>query len=196
MTVFIQYTMMKIARLALALLLVCQVTAQQKITVEDIYTGAFRAKGMDALSSLKNSNRYTVLNFDRATRSTSIDLYDFATLKKLSTIISTKDHSDLASIEGYVFNKAEDKLLISNNSQPIYRHSSTADYFLYDMATQKLTRVLDQAQEPVFSPDGTKIAYAKENNLFVLDIASNTTTQITTDGQKNAIVNGITDWVY
>ncbi len=187
---------MKIARLALALLLVCQVTAQQKITVEDIYTGAFRAKGMDALSSLKNSNRYTVLNFDRATRSTSIDLYDFATLKKLSTIISTKDHSDLASIEGYVFNKAEDKLLISTNSQPIYRHSSTADYFLYDMATKKLTRVLDQAQEPVFSPDGTKIAYAKENNLFVLDIASNTTTQITTDGRKNAIINGITDWVY
>ena len=187
---------MKIARLALALLLVCQVTAQQKITVEDIYTGAFRAKGMDALSSLKNSNRYTVLNFDRATRSTSIDLYDFATLKKLSTIISTKDHSDLASIEGYVFNKAEDKLLISTNSQPIYRHSSTADYFLYDMATKKLTRVLDQAQEPVFSPDGTKIAYAKENNLFVLNIASNTTTQITTDGRKNAIINGITDWVY
>lgn len=187
---------MKIARLALALLLVCQVTAQQKITVEDIYTGAFRAKGMDALSSLKNSNRYTVLNFDRATRSTSIDLYDFATLKKVSTIISTKDHSDLASIEGYLFNKAEDKLLISNNSQPIYRHSSTADYFLYDMATKKLTRVLDQAQEPVFSPDGTKIAYAKENNLFVLDIASNTSTQITTDGQKNAIINGITDWVY
>ncbi|HRN98912.1 MAG TPA: S9 family peptidase, partial [Flavobacterium sp.] len=78
----------------------------------------------------------------------------------------------------------------------IYRHSSTADYFLYDMATKKLTRVLDQAQEPVFSPDGTKIAYAKENNLFVLNIASNTTTQITTDGRKNAIINGITDWVY
>ncbi|MBC7747933.1 MAG: S9 family peptidase, partial [Methylotenera sp.] len=50
--------------------------------------------------------------------------------------------------------------------------------------------------EPTFSPDGKKIAYAKENNLYVYDLASATSTPITTDGQKNSVINGITDWVY
>ena len=53
-----------------------------------------------------------------------------------------------------------------------------------------------QIQEPTFSPDGSKIAYARENNLFVYDLTSKKTTQITTDGKKNAVINGITDWVY
>ena len=53
-----------------------------------------------------------------------------------------------------------------------------------------------QVQEPAFSPDGKKIAYAKENNLYVYDVASKKSTQVTIDGKKNAIINGITDWVY
>ena len=56
--------------------------AQQKITVEEIYTGAFRAKAMDELQSLKNTNQYTVLNSDRSTRTQQIDLFDYATLQK------------------------------------------------------------------------------------------------------------------
>lgn len=67
------------------LFLVATVFGQQKITVEDIYSGAFRAKGMDELQSLKNTDQYTVLNVDQASRSMQIDLYDFATLKKYRT---------------------------------------------------------------------------------------------------------------
>lgn len=180
------------------LLFLCvSVLAQQKITVEDIYTGAFRAKGMDELQSMKNTNQYTVLNSDRASRSMQIDLYDFATLKKISTLIDSKSHTELVGgIDSYSFSPDEKSILIANNSNPIFRHSFTADYFLYDPATKKLSKLFEQVQEPTFSPDGKKIAYAKENNLFLYDITFNKTTQVTTDGKRNAIINGITDWVY
>lgn len=190
---------MKSYRLLAVLLFVCAATfAQEKITVESIYSGVFRAKGMDELQSLKNTNQYTVLNFDRATKSMQVDLYDFATLNKVSTLIDTKSFKELsAGIDSYTFSKDEKQMLIANNSNPIFRHSFTADYFLYDIAAKTLTKLFDfQVQEPTFSPDGKKIAYAKENNLYVYDIASKKSTQITTDGKKNAIINGITDWVY
>ena len=189
---------MKSLRLSTLLLFVCfSVAAQQKITVEEIYSGGFRAKGMDELQSLKKTNQYTVLNFDRNTRSMQIDLYDFATLKKVSTLIDTKDQPLLQGIDSYAFSADEKMILIANNSNQIYRHSFTADYLLYDLGTKQLTKLFDyQIQEPTFSPDGKKIAFARENNLYVYDLASKNTTQITTDGKKNAIINGITDWVY
>ncbi|TBX70603.1 S9 family peptidase [Flavobacterium silvisoli] len=189
---------MKSKQLLILFFLSCfSLVAQQKLTVEEIYTGAFRAQGMDELQALKNTNQYTVLNFDRSARSMQIDLYDYATLKKVATLIDTKDFSELADgIDSYTFSSDEKQILIANNTNQIYRHSFTADFFLYTIATKQLTKVLTQVQEPTFSPDGTKIAFAKENNLFIYNIASKKTTQITTDGKKNSIINGITDWVY
>jgi dipeptidyl-peptidase 4 len=189
---------MKFQKLSLILLIVFfNSFAQQKITIEDIYSGAFRAKGMDELQAMKNTNQYTVLNFDRAAKSQQIDLYDFATLKKISTLIDTKSISELSDgIDSYAFNNSETKILIANNTNQIFRHSFTADFYLFDIATKKISKILEQVQEPTFSPNGNKIAFAKENNLFILDIASNVKTQITFDGKKNAIINGITDWVY
>jgi len=180
------------------LFIVATVFGQQKITVENIYSGAFRAKGMDELQSLKNTNQYTVLNVDQASRSMQIDLYDFATLKKVSNLIDTKNHKELSNgIDSYIFDAAEKKILVACNSKKIFRHSFTADYFLYDIASKSLTKLVDfQIQEPTFSPDGSKIAYAKENNLYVYDVASKKSTAVTTDGKKNAVINGITDWVY
>ncbi len=142
---------------------------QQKITVDAIYNGEFRAKGMDELQSLKNTNQYTVLNFDQQTRSLQIDLFDFASLKKVSTLIDTKDYPKLSSgIDSYSFSSDEKSILIANNSNQIYRHSFTADYFLYNLESKELTKILEQVQEPTFSPDGKKIAYAKENNLLFM----------------------------
>ncbi len=189
---------MKIFKTAILLLLVTfNLFSQQKITVEQIYSGAFRAKGMDDLQAMKNTNQYTVLNSDRTTKSQQIDLYDYATLNKISTLIDTKSFAELSNgIDSYTFNNLENRILIANNTNPIFRRSFTADYYLYDIASKKISKILEQVQEPTFSPDGNKIAFAKENNLFVLDIASNTKTQITFDGKKNAIINGITDWVY
>ena len=190
---------MNTSKITLVLLfLVATVFGQQKITVENIYSGAFRAKGMDELQSLKNTDQYTVLNVDQASRSMQIDLYDFATLKKVSNLIDTKNYKELADgIDSYTFDASEKKILIACNTNQIFRHSFTADYFLYDITAKSLTKLFDfQVQEPTFSPDGSKIAYAKENNLYVYDVASKKSTEITSDGKKNAIINGITDWVY
>ena len=184
--------------IALFLFLCFTVVGQQKITIDELYNGTFRAQGMDELQSLKNTNQYTVLNADRQSRSMQIDLYDFATLKKVSTLIDTKSHKDLSNgIDSYTFDASEKMILLACNTNQIFRHSFTADYYLYDIANKKLKKLFDfQVQEPTFSPDGKKIAYAKENNLYVYDLASNKSTPITTDGQKNSIINGITDWVY
>jgi dipeptidyl-peptidase-4 len=100
-------------------------------------------------------------------------------------------------IDSYTFNSQENQILIATNSNQIFRHSFTADYYLYDISSKQLTKLFDfQVQEPSFSPDGTKIAFAKENNLYTYDITSKIITQITKDGKKNEIINGITDWVY
>ena len=184
--------------ITLFLFLCFTVVGQQKITIDEMYNGTFRAKGMDELQSLINTNQYTVLNADRQSRSMQIDLYDFATLKKVATLIDTKAHKELAQgIDSYTFDAIEKLILIACNTNQIFRHSFTADYYLYDIASKKLRKLFDfQVQEPTFSPDGKKIAYAKENNLFVYDVTTTTSTPITRDGQKNSIINGITDWVY
>lgn len=190
---------MSLRKITTFLLLVASfsIVAQQNITLEEIWSGAFRTKGMDELHAMKNTNQYTILNFDRSSRSMQIDLYDFGTLEKVNNIIDTKNHKELQSIDSYTFDKTENKILIATNSNPIFRHSFTADYFVYDISSKKLTKFTDKKiQEPTFSSDGSKIAYAFENNLYVYDVISQTHLQITNDGKKNAIINGITDWVY
>ena len=173
------------------------VVAQQKLTLEEIWGGAFRTKGMDELNAMKNTNQYTVLNFDRNSKTTQIDLFDYATLNKVATLIDTKDFAALTSIDSYTFDQAEKKILIATNTESIFRRSFTANYFVYDIAAKKLSKFTDKAiQEPTFSSDGTKVAYAFENNLYVFDLLLNKETQITSDGKKNSVINGITDWVY
>ncbi len=181
--------------LYLFLLLSLPVLGQQKITLEEICGGAFRTQGMYSREAMKNTNQYTVLNGGWG--SGQIDLYDFATLEKVSTIISSKDFSELDGIDSYTFSPDEKKVLIAVNSEQIFRHSFTADYFIYDIASKKLVRLSDnKVQEPTFSADNSKIAYGYNNNLYVYDMATGATKQITTDGVRNAVINGITDWVY
>lgn len=98
-----------------------------------------------------------------------IDLYDFATLQKVSTLIDTKDHKSLPMIDSYTFNSKENMILLACESDQIFRHSFVADYYLYDIASKKLTKLFDfKIQEPTFSPDGNQIAYAKDNNLLFI----------------------------
>lgn len=180
------------------LLAAMPVLAQQKITLEEIWGGAFRSKGMDELSAMKNTNQYTVLNANWNAGTATIDLYDFATLNKVGTLVDTKGLTEFPQgIDSYSFSADEKKMLLATNSDQIYRHSFTADYYLYDIASKKLTKIADyKIQEPVISPKGDKIAYVYENNIYLYDIATKNKTQVTNDGKKNHIINGITDWVY
>ena len=75
---------------------------------------------MDELHAMKNTNQYTVLDFNRTSRSMQIDLYDFATLEKVSTLIDTKDFQELSSIDSYTFDKTESKILLATKSSPIF----------------------------------------------------------------------------
>ena len=187
----------KITSVFVLLLASISMLAQKQLTLDEIWTGAFRAQGMTALEAMKNTNQYTVLDFDRASKSSQINLYDFATLNKVATLLDSKDFAVLQGVDSYTFSKDEKKLLIANNSDQIFRHSFVADFFIYDIATKSLTKLADyKVQEPTFSPDGSKIGYVYQNNLYVYDLASKKHTQITTDGKKNSIINGVTDWVY
>ena len=173
------------------------VSAQQKnITIDEIWDGTFRADRMQSFNAL-NGNFYAVLNFDRKTNISTIDKYDFATLEKVSTIFSTSTTTQINSIEDYQFNNDESKLLITTKSNPIYRHSTLGKFVVYDLKTKSIIEVdTDFIQEPTFSPDSKKIAFVKNNNIYIKNLESQITTQVTFDGKKNEIINGVADWVY
>jgi dipeptidyl-peptidase-4 len=173
-------------------------TAQQKeITLEDIWSGKYRTQGLDALHSLNNGKEYAVLNQHRNTNSATVDVYDYKNGKKVRTLVDTKDVAGLDRILSYELSADESKMLIATDSKQIYRRSSLGDYVLYDLTSKQLTKISeDKIQEPHLTKDGSKVAYGKDNNLFTKDLATGAVKQITSDGQKNSIINGITDWVY
>ncbi len=191
---------MKMNRLFIAVFICIStvVFAQNKqFTLEEIWGGTFRTEYLQSLHSMNNGKQYSVLDYNRSTGAMSIDIYDYATAKKSSTLISTATIKGLDRFDGYQFSKDEKNILLSSQLQSIFRRSSRGIYHVYNVETKKLTQVSTQKiQEPTFSPDASKVAYVYENNIYVFDIASGDTKQITTDGKKNEIINGVTDWVY
>ena len=179
-------------------LFVFTATSQKtSFSLDQIWDGSFRTQGLSALHSMNNGQQYSVLNFDRATRSTSIDLYDYKTLSKVKTIASSKTMDAIPYFSNYIFSEDERKVILETNTEPIYRHSVLGHYYVYDVNSESLEMISeDKIQEPTFSPDGTKVAYGHNNNVFIKDLLSGITKQITFDGEKNKIINGITDWVY
>ncbi|HNA96920.1 MAG TPA: S9 family peptidase [Chitinophagaceae bacterium] len=100
--------------------------------------------------------------------------------------------------EGTVYNDKNPAIAIFlKGNEPIYRRSSKAFLYLYDDNTKKLVKLTkDKALHPSFSPDGKKLAYVMNNNLYLYDLATKKTKAITTDGKWNHIINGNCDWVY
>ncbi|MEZ4779696.1 MAG: S9 family peptidase [Flavobacteriaceae bacterium] len=172
--------------------------AQQKeITLEDIWGGTFRTQFMDVLHSMNNGKQYSVLDFNRSTNASSIDVYDYKTGEKVKTLVSSNDLPEVDYFISYEFSDDESKVLLATNLKQVYRHSALGTYYVYDSKTKATTLLSEnQVQEPTFSPDGSKIAYGFQNNLYVKDLATGQVKQITQDGLENAIINGITDWVY
>ena len=174
-------------------------SAQTKeITLEDIWKdGTFRTERMDVLHSMKNGQQYSVLNFDRETKNTSIDIYDYKTLKKVETLVSSEKLEGIPYFSDYTFSKDEKKVILATKEEAIYRRSALGNYYVYNVKDGSLNLISEEKiQEPTFSPDGKKAAFVKGNNLYVKDLNSNEIIQITSDGEKNKIINGVTDWVY
>ena len=166
-------------------------------SLDQIWDGSFRTQGLTALHSMKNGQQYSVLNFDRATGSTSVDLYDYETFSKVKVIATSETMEAIPYFTNYTFSANERKLILETNTESIFRYSVLGHYYVYDIDLEQLNLISDhKIQEPTFSPDGTKVAYGLSNNLYIKDLISGLTKQITFDGEKNSIINGITDWVY
>lgn len=173
-------------------------TSQKKsISLEEIYGGAFATEGLEVLHSLNNGKQYTVLNKNKVSGETTIEKYDYATLEKVEVVLSSKELEHIPSFSSYKFSPDESKILLATAVEPIFRRSALGIFYVYDIKTKQTIKISDtKIQEPALSPEGTKVAYVFENNLYVLDLVSGTTKQLTTDGEKNKIINGVTDWVY
>ncbi|MEB8327817.1 S9 family peptidase [Flavobacteriaceae bacterium KMM 6897] len=173
-------------------------TAQNKqIPLEDIWNGEFGTEGMDVLRSMNSGTEYTVLNKGRDTKSSIIDKYEYETLEKLETIVSSADSAQIPYFTSYEFSEDESKIILATEIEPIFRRSTLGIFYLYNVASKTIVKIADKKiQEPTLSPDGSKVAYVHNNNLFVFRVADKTTVQVTSDGIKNQIINGVTDWVY
>lgn len=166
-------------------ILVSVATFSQEITLDKIYSGYYRGKGIAGIASLKNGENYAVI--ERG----GIAKYSYKTSAKEGNIVD-------GSFESYQFNDDESKILLLKKTQPIYRHSFLGKFDVKDLKLGKTLSLNNgnYIQEPTFSPDGTKVAFIAENNLFYQDLYSEKITQITQDGKKNSIINGLADWVY
>ncbi|MEJ7913369.1 MAG: S9 family peptidase [Chitinophagaceae bacterium] len=161
-------------KLAFLLLFLPLTTLAQKktITLEDIYKkGTFRGEAVGGFAP---------------------------TADKLFDPQDIKDESGktLASTD-YQLSPDKKRILFNTGREPIYRRSSKSTGYIYDVATKKTIRLNEgKVLHPTFSPDGSKVAYVYENNLYCYDLASSTNKAVTKDGKWNEIINGNADWVY
>lgn len=157
----------------------------QEITLDKIYSGYYRGKGISGIASLKNGENYAVIE------SGGIAKYSYKTSQKNGNIVE-------GNFQSYIFSEDESKIMLLKESQPIYRHSFLGKFDVKDLKSGKVLNLNNgnYLQEPSFSPDGGKVAFISDNNLFYQDLNSGKITQITTDGKKNSILNGLADWVY
>jgi dipeptidyl-peptidase-4 len=122
-----------------------------------------------------------------------------------SVLISSKQlvapgTSQPMSIDNYVWSSDGKRLLIFTNSKKVWRDNTRGDYYVLDIADGKLHKLGGKGPESTlmfakFSPDATKVAYVRGNNIFVEMIEEGHIRQITADGTDTTI-NGTSDWVY
>ena len=167
-----------------------------KITLNDIYKNySYTPEGIDNLVSLKDGEHYVILNEEK-----TIDRYVYKTGEFVNTIldINNIEGSSVRKIESFTFSPSEDRILLLTEKENIYRHSFVANYYIYNRSDRAIIPLSlnGKQQLATFSPDGQKIAFVRNNNLFWVDLAENKEYQLTFDGEYNKIINGAPDWVY
>ena len=167
---------------------------EEEITLEDIWKNySFYPKSVQGFNSMNDGVHYTKI--DKSEDTQFLNKYSFQTGELLDTIVSSEETG--LNISNYTFSDNEEKILFAVETESIYRYSSRSIYYIYTLKSAKLEKLSDEkVRYATLSPNGKKIAYVKGNNLFVKDLQTNYTKQITKDGEYNKIINGATDWVY
>lgn len=169
--------------------------AQKEITIKNLYSDHnVYAQTPSELTSLANGESYA------QTDGKTIKIYSYKTGNEEGTIMDLDKvrETKIESIDGFTFSDNEQKILVWNNTQSLYRHSFTADYYVYDIKYNELKPVSDNGpvRDAHISPDGSMVAYVYNNNIYIKKFRYNSTSAVTTDGKTNAIINGAPDWVY
>lgn len=183
---------------ALMLLFGSFANAQKKnLELEDIWASRkFFASGLNDVRSMKDGIHYSEMIGGESDQ--SIIRLSFANGKVVDTLFSKKLNPQNITIDDYSFSENEKLIIFASESEPIYRHSTKANHYIFDRASGKLTSVSDNGKQQYATVDasGKFVAFVRDNNLFIKDLNSGAEKAITTDGAKNSIINGATDWVY
>lgn len=183
--------------LLLLAIFVTGIQAQQKVTLRDIAQGTYRAQGISGLKPMLDGEHYTQISSDHK----RIVKYSFKTGEEVGTLfdVTTARDCDLKSFDDYILSPDEKLILIQTETKPIYRHSFTAVYYIYNVKNNKMEPLSNNGpqQVPLFSPDGNQIAFVRNNNIYLVKLLfGNSESQVTKDGEYNHVLNGIPDWVY
>ena len=178
----------------IAALLCC--SAANAFELDDFVLGGARVRGIPSSQPALDGRYYYQFNYE----GTQISKYSYKKEKDVTTFFDNAKIVDnpVKSWDGYTMSSDEKSILLWNNSNPIYRYSFTADHYIYNIKENKLERLSNAGGEEIatLSPDGSQVAYVKDNNVFVKNLASGVTATVTTDGKKNNIINAVPDWVY
>jgi len=174
----------------------------QDLTLDDIMkSGKFRQKSVYGLRSMNDGLHYT--STERGENGNTINKYSYETGEKIETILSEGGLRDItgdgeATIEGYRFSDDEKYLIVSFDVDHIYRHSTKEKYYIVDLQKRegRLLSKENKQRHATISPDGSKVAYVQDNDLYYQDMATGSVTRVTSDGEYNKIINGFADWVY
>lgn len=170
--------------------------AQKKeITISDLMEkGTFKVQSVSGINSMNDGINYTAFSGG------DIVVYSYKTGKVVDTILTAKQLQKfgLKSVSNYEFSADEKQVLLLTDSAPIYRRSFTASYYIFNRTTKDIKPLSANGKQSyaTFSPDGTKVAFARGNNVFYADLSTGKEVQVTFDGKFNSIINGSTDWVY
>lgn len=174
-------------------------TGNKQITFDDLYkNGTFTVKGVPGFNAMSDGKYYTQI--DKEDSGQFIRIYNLENGKKERTLFASgrqKFEGNELNVTEYVFSKDEKKMLLFTESENIYRRSILYRVYIYDLTTGNITALdNNKVLHATFSPDGRKVAFVKNNNLYYKNLSDGTTYAITTDGSKNRIINGNCDWVY
>lgn len=168
--------------------------AQQSITLEDIWQDyTFTPNRVPGFNFMNDGQHYTRLERNKVVQ------YDLRNGRQVATLLDAASLAEVDGIQNYQFTADESRIILSNNSRPIYRHSYAAEFYIYNRADESVQRVFEEGKRvrlAALNPQGDRVAFVYENNLYVQDLATGESTAITTDGENNKIINGAADWVY